>query len=80
MHKQTIEITAERIDDIPVVVEGLEQMEIAKFVTDGGQWTVNSTFCTLVRLRQSKIQIPKSIDNLQRNNTIIYLSATSGCI
>lgn len=80
MNNQTIEITAERIDDIPVVVEWLKQMEIAKFVTDGGQWTVDSTFWTLVRLRQSKIQIPKSIDNLQRNNTIIYLSATSGCI
>jgi hypothetical protein len=32
MKNQTIEITSERIDDIPVVVEWLKQMEIAKWI------------------------------------------------
>jgi transposase len=32
MNNQTIEITSERIDDIPVVVEWLKQMEIAKWI------------------------------------------------
>jgi transposase len=32
MNNQTIEITSERIDDIPVVIEWLKQMEIAKWI------------------------------------------------
>jgi hypothetical protein len=31
MKNETVEITSERIDDIPVVVEWLKQMEIAKW-------------------------------------------------
>ena len=32
MNNQTVQITSERIDDIPVVVEWLKQMEIAKWI------------------------------------------------
>ena len=32
MNNKAVEITSERIDDIPVVVEWLKQMEIAKWI------------------------------------------------